>query len=55
MDEHNEKEDAGIEEGEAADEGGSMLGDDGKEEQPQRAEEELVNPEADRAGQDADI
>ena len=31
------------------------MGDDGKEEQPQAADEELVNPVADLAGQDADI
>ena len=58
MDDHDDTEDAGINEGEAADEGGSMLGndgDDGKEEQPQAADEELVNPVADLAGQDADI
>ena len=30
-------------------------GDDGEEEQPQAADEELVNPVADLAGQDADI
>ena len=47
--------DAGEDHGENGSEGGAQPDEEGKEEPPQGAEEELMTPGADRAGEGADI